>query len=117
MVEAMGRISSVRGAPRTIRVDNGPEFISKALDRWAYENGVTLDFSRPLKPTDNAFVESFNGRPRDECLNAHWFLSITDARAKIEAWRRDYNERRPHTSLGWMTPVKYAVAAAAKAAE
>jgi len=81
------------------------------------ENGVTLDFSRPGKPTDNAFVESFNGRRRDERLNAHWFLSIADARAKIEAWRWDYNERRPHTSLGWMTPVEYAAAAAAKAAE
>ena len=69
------------------------------------------------KPTDNAFVESFNGRLRDECLNVHWFLSIADARAKIEAWRRDYNESRPHTSLGWMTPVEYAAAAAAKAAE
>jgi putative transposase len=117
VVETMARISSIHGAPKTIRVDNGPEFISKALDRWAYENGVTLDFSRPRKPTDNAFVESFNGRLRDECLNAHWFLSMTDARAKIEAWRRDYNESRPHTSLGWMTSVEYAAAVAAKAAE
>ena len=66
----------MRGAPKTIRVDNGPEFVSKTLDRWAYQNGVTLDFSRPGKPTDNAFVESFNGRLRDECLNAHWFLSL-----------------------------------------
>ena len=82
----------------------GPEFISKALDRWAYENGVTLDFSRPGKPTDNAFVESFNGRLRDECLISHWFLSLADARAKIDAWRRDYNESRPHTALGWLTP-------------
>lgn len=114
MVEAIARISSIRGAPKTIRVDNGPEFISKALDRWAYENGMTLDFSRPGKPTDNAFVESFNGRLRDECLNVHWFLSIADARAKIEAWRRDYNESRPHTSLGWMTPVEYAAAEATK---
>ncbi len=87
VVETMTRIAAVRGAPRTIRVDNGPEFISKALDRWAYENGVTLDFSRPGKPTDNAFVESFNGRLRDECLNTHWFLSLADARAKIEARR------------------------------
>lgn len=94
VVEAMTRITLSRGAPRTIRVDNGPEFISKALDRWAYENGVTLDFSRPGKPTDNAFVESFNGRLRDECLNTHWFLSLEDARAKIDAWRRDYNESR-----------------------
>ena len=86
----------------------GPEFISKALDRWAYENSVTLDFSRPGTPTDNAFVESFNGRLRDECLNSHWFLSLADARAKIEAWRRDYNESRPHTALGWLTPAEYA---------
>ena len=113
----MTRIASTRGAPHTIRVDNGPEFISKALDRWAYQNGVTLDFSRPGKPTDNALVESFNGRLRDECLNAHWFLSLTDARAKIEAWRRLYNESRPHTALGWMTPSEYAAAAARQAAE
>ncbi len=112
VVQAMARIAMTRGAPKTIRVDNGPEFISKALDRWAYENGVTLDFSRPGKPTDNAFVESFNGRLRDECLNAHWFLSLADARAKIEAWRRDYNESRPHMSLGWLTPVEYAAAMA-----
>ncbi|ONF97289.1 IS2 transposase TnpB [Sphingomonas jeddahensis] len=117
VVEVMARISSTRGAPRTIRVDNGPEFISKALDRWAYENGVTLDFSRPGKPTDNAFVELFNGRLGDECLNTHWFLSLEDARAKIEGWRRDYNESRPHTSLGWLTPVEYAAAAAKIAAE
>ena len=104
----MDRIASIRGTPRAIRVDNGPEFISKALDRWAYENGVTLDFSRPGKPTDNGFVESFNGRFRDECLNTHWFLSLADARSKIEMWRRDYNECRPHTSLGWLTPVEFA---------
>ena len=89
VVATMTRITSMRGAPKTIRVDNGREFISKALDRGAYENGVTLDFSRPGKSTDNAFVESFNGRLRDECLNTHWFLSLADARAKIEAWRRD----------------------------
>ena len=71
VVATMARIASVCGAPMTIRVGNGPEFISKALDRWAFENGVTLDFSRPGKPTDNAFVESFNGRLRDECLNSH----------------------------------------------
>jgi putative transposase len=100
VVAVMTWISAIRGAPKTIRVDTGPEFISKALDRWAYENGVTLDFSRPGKPTDNAFVESFNGRLRDKCLNSHWFLSLADARAKIEAWRRDYNESRPHTALG-----------------
>ncbi len=95
----MVRITSKRDAPRTIRVDNGPEFISKALDRWTYENGVTLDFSRPGKPTDNAFVESFNGRLRDECPNTHWLLLLEDAQAKIKAWRWGYNESRPHTAL------------------
>ena len=72
---------AVRGAPKSIRVDNGPDFVSKALDRWADENSVALDFSRPGKPTDNAFIESFNGRLRDECLSVHWFLSLADARA------------------------------------
>ena len=90
----------LRGAPGAIQVDNGPEFVSKALDRWAYENGVTLDFPRPGKPTDNALVESFNGRLRDECQNANWFLSLADAKSKIETWRRHDNESRPHTALG-----------------
>ena len=117
LVDAVTRIAGRRGAPRTIRVDIGPELVSKALDRWAYENAVTFDFSRPGKPTDNAFVESFNGRLRDECLNTHWFLSLADARAKIEAWRRDYNESRPHTALGWKTPNEYAAAVAIRAAE
>ncbi len=117
VVAAVTQLAHGRGAPRTIKVDNGPEFVSKALDRWAYENGVTLDFSRPGKPTDNAFVGSFNGRLRDACLNAHWFLSLADARSKIEAWRRQYNESRPHTALGWLTPQEFALAAAQKAAE
>jgi putative transposase len=117
VVAAVAQIALQRGAPRTIRVDNGPEFVSKALDRWAYENAVTLDFSRPGKPTDNAYIESFNGRLRDECLNAHWFLSLADARSKIETWRRHYNESRPHTSLGWLTPQEFALAVAQKAAE
>lgn len=91
-------------APERIKVDNGPEFISKELDRWAYENKVVLDFSRPGKPTDNPFIESFNGSFRDECLNTNWFLSLHDARAKIEAWRRDYNSFRPHSSLLGLTP-------------
>ena len=76
---------------------------SKAMDKWAYENQVTLDFSRPGKPTDNAFIESFNGSFRDECLNAHWFLSLEDAREKIEQWRGEYNGFRPHSSLDGMT--------------
>ena len=92
--------------PKMIRVDNGPEFISKDLDLWAYMNGVTLDFSRPGKPTDNAFVESFNGKFRAECLNTSWFLSLQDARSKCEAWRIDYNEVRPHSSIGHKAPIE-----------
>ena len=108
VVELLERICFQRGAPRTIRVDNGPEFISKALDQWAYENEVTLDFSRPGKPTDNAFIESFNGSFRDECLNANWFESLADAKAKIDAWQKEYNEFRPHSSLGDLTPRDFA---------
>ncbi|MCA3735944.1 MAG: transposase family protein, partial [Phenylobacterium sp.] len=108
----MERLTFQRGtAPAKIRVDNGPEFVSRALDQWAYMDKVALDFSRPGKPTDNAFVESFNGRLRDERLNTHWFLSLNDARAKIEAWRRDFDESRPHTSLGFMTPAEFASSA------
>jgi putative transposase len=108
VVAVLEAIAARRGAPRRIRVDNGPEFVSNALDRWAYLHGVTLDFSRPGKPTDNAFVESFNGRLREECLNAHWFLSLEDARGKIEAWRTFYNESRPHSALGDRTPNEFA---------
>ena len=90
--------------PKTIRVDNGPEFVSKELDLWAFMRGVTLDFSRPGKPTDNSFIESFNGKFRAACLNANWFLSPDDARQECEAWRRDYNEVRPHSSIGGKTP-------------
>jgi len=93
--------------PDRIQVDNGSEFISKALDKWAYENKEVLDFSRPGKPTDNAYIESFNGSFRDECLNTHWFLSLDDARKKIETWRRDYNGFRPHSALDNMTPEEY----------
>jgi putative transposase len=103
----MDRLKIVRGIPNSIKVDNGPEFISKELDKWAYENGVTLDYSRPGKPIDNAFIESFNGSFRDECLNTNWFLSLEDAREKIESWRREYNEWRPHSSLDNLTPVHY----------
>ncbi len=108
VVDVMDRLLFQRGtAPAKIRVDNGPEFISRALGQWAYQNQITLEFSRPGKPTDNAFVESFNGRRRDECLNTHWFLSLDDARAKLEAWRRDFNETRPHTSLAFMPPAEF----------
>ena len=87
----------------------GPGFASKVLDRWgAYERGVTLDFSRPGKPTGNLFAESFNGHFRDECLDTHWFLSLEDARTKIEAWRRDYDASGPHSALGHLTPQEFA---------
>jgi putative transposase len=108
VVEVLTRLAMCRQLPRFIKADNGSEFISKALDKWAYENGVEIDFSRPGKPTDNAKNESFNGRLREECLNAHWFLSLADARQKIEAWRRYYNEVRPHSALEWETPAEFA---------
>lgn len=104
VVATMDLLKALRGLPRRIQVDNGSEFISKALDQWAYDNHVVLDFSRPGKPTDNPFIESFNGSFRDECLNLHWFLSLDDAREKIESWRIDYNQFRPHSALGDMTP-------------
>lgn len=94
-------------APDRIQCDNGSEFISRALDKWAYDLGVVMDFSRPGKPMDDATVESFNGSFRDECLNVNWFLSMEDAREKIEKWRRDNNEFRPHSSLGDLTPQQF----------
>ena len=93
------------GYPKTIRVDQGSEFISRDLDLWACHKGVVLDFSRPGKPTDNAFIESFNGKFRAECLNTHWFMSLDDARSKMEEWRKDYNEVRPHSAIGNKPPV------------
>jgi putative transposase len=108
VVATIEHIRSLRGVPKRIQVDNGSEFISRALDLWAYERGVTQDFSRPGKPTDNPHIESFNGSFRDECLNLNWFLSLDDARKKIEAWRIDYNEYRPHSSLADKTPRQFA---------
>lgn len=96
------------GKPQTIRIDNGPEFISRSLDLWEYLNGVKLDFSRPGKPTDNAFIVSFNGRIRDECLNQRWFLSLDETRAVTEAWRDHYNHARSHGALGNRTPSEFA---------
>lgn len=107
VVDTVEYIRSIRGAPKRIQVDNGSEFISKALDLWAYENAVTLDFSRPGKPTDKPFIESFNGSFRDECLNLNGFLSLDDAQQKVEAWRVDYNQYRPHQSLGDLTPSEF----------
>ncbi len=105
VVEVLNELKYQKGVtPQRIQVDNGTEFISKALDLWAYENDVTLDYSRPGKPTDNPFIESFNGRFRDECLNVNWFLSLEDAKYKIDFWRREYNEFRPHSSLDDLTP-------------
>lgn len=91
-----------------VTVDNGPEFAGRALDAWAYAHGVTLRFIRPGKPIENAFVESFNGKFRDECLNEHWFVSLADAQATIETWRVDYNVVRPHSALDGQTPWQFA---------
>lgn len=108
VVTILEEVTKRRGKPETIRVDNGPEFISKSLDWWAYFNKVKLDFSRPGKPTDNAFIESFNGRFRQECLNQHWFLNLADAQERIDIWRTDYNEQRPHSALENRTPKEFA---------
>jgi putative transposase len=108
VVATLQRLRDRRVLPARIQADNGPEFISMTLDRFAYDHGVTLDYSRPGKPTDNPFIESFNGSLRDECLNTHWFLSLEDAREKIESWRVDYNHFRPHSSLADSTPALFA---------
>ncbi len=94
--------------PRSITVDHGTEFMSRALEDWAYQRGVQLDFIRPGRPVENAHIESFNGRLRDECLNVHQFASLADATATIGAWRVDYNQHRPHGSLGHLTPMEFA---------
>lgn len=108
VVATLMQVVEKKGLPRSIRIDNGPEFTSKVLDQWAYLNGVELDFIRPGKPTDNALIEAFNGRFREECLNESWFLSLEDAREKVEEWRQHYNRDRPHGSLGNISPVEYA---------
>lgn len=108
MVKTLEAITKRRGKPKSIRVDNGPEFVSKSLDWWAYFNSVKLDFSRPGKPTDNAFIESFNGKFRIECLNQHWFMGLEDAQDRFDDWRKDYNEVRPHSSLENRTPKEFA---------
>jgi putative transposase len=107
--QALDRIVGDGARPRSITVDHGTEFQSRALEDWAYRRGVQLDFIRPGKPVENAFIESFNGRLRDECLNIHQFLSLDDARTIIEAWRADYNQRRPHSSLGHLTPNEFVI--------
>jgi putative transposase len=112
VTRVLDRLKVERGLPLRIRTDNGPEFISKAVEQWAYENGVEWHFIEPGKPIENAYIESFNAHFRDECLNDNWFTTLADARELIEQWRQDYNQRRPHSSLGYRTPEEFAHLAA-----
>jgi putative transposase len=108
VARVLDRVIAARGAqPEEIVMDNGPEMTSRALDQWAYERGVRLRFIAPGKPVQNCYIESFNGRLRDECLNQHWFWSLGDARQIVEDWRLDYNRARPHSALGGLTPEEY----------
>lgn len=109
VVDAMNEIARERELPYAIAVDHGTELTSKVLDEWCYLRGVKLDFVRPGKPTENGFIESFNGRLRDECLNVHEFTTLHEVRAVLNAWRDDYNHRRPHGSLGHLTPSEFAI--------
>jgi putative transposase len=108
VVRVLDRIAAARGYPTSIVCDNGPEFRSEAVDQWAHRHGVHLHFIDPGKPIQNAYIESFNGRFRDECLNENWFVSLADARATIEAWRVDYETARPHSDLADRTPAEFA---------
>lgn len=117
VAETLARVALRRSLPQSITVDHGTEFTSRALDQWAWEHGVTLDFTRPGRPTDNGLCESFNGRLRDECLNVNEFVSIEHARQVIEGWRQDYNDHRPHGALGHLTPSEFALAGRRRAEE
>ena len=108
MVTVLNRLTARRGAPTVLCCDTGSEFCSQIVDLWAYQHKVRIDFSRPGKPTDNAHVESFNATLRRECLNAHWFESLHEAKERIETWRQDYNESRPHRALLDRTPEEFA---------
>ena len=108
VVAALNRLVAQRGRPKVMFADNGSEFTGRLLDLWAYHHQVRLDFSRPGRPTDNCFIETFNGSLRDECLNVHWFTSLDEARAIVEAWRIDYNESRPHMALNGVPPGEFA---------
>lgn len=108
VVTMLDGVGAARGFPEIVVVDNGPELRGRALEAWAWDRGVKLFFIDPGKPVQNAYIESFNGRFRDECLDLHWFTTIAEARRIIEAWRLDYNEQRPHSSLGYLTPVEFA---------
>jgi putative transposase len=114
VIRTLNRLKSSRGVPKVLFCDNGSEFTSQAMDLWAYRNGVKIDFSRPGKPTDNAFVESFNGTFRSECPNIHWFMDLKEARQLIEDWRQEYKESRPHASLDDRTPSEFASQIAAR---
>ena len=107
------RLAETRGLPKEIILDNGPEMIGEVLDQWAWRNGVRLHFIDLGKPTQNAFIESFNGRFRDECLNENWFLDVADARQIVEAWQLDYNSSWPHSALGYATPRERAASSGA----
>ena len=109
VAELLDRVSQFRGYPDAVRTDQGPEFTCKAFDQWAYEHGVTPLLMQAGKPTQNAYIESFNGKLRDECLNEHWFRNLHQAQKIISAWRRDYNQQRPHSSLDYLTPAEFAV--------
>lgn len=116
LTRILDRLALERGLPQAIRTDNGKEFCGRAMLTWAHARGVRLFLIQPGKPNQNAYIESFNGRLRDECLNEHWFVSLAHARAVIEAWRREYNEERPKKSLGGLTPSAYARQLAGKSA-
>jgi hypothetical protein len=105
---ALDKVVALQAAPESITVDNGTEFASKAMDLWAYKNGVHLNFIRPGKPVENSYIESFNGKLRDECLNVEIFFTLADARRKLHLWRRDYNHHRPHSALADRTPAEFA---------
>jgi putative transposase len=107
VVRFLEELARVNGYPETIVIDNGPEFVSNALDQWAHSHNVQLHFIRPGRPVENAFIESFNGKFRDECLNANWFHSLEHTREIVSEWLEDYNERRPHSSLGGLTPMEF----------
>lgn len=108
VVAVLERLADARGLPLSITIDNGPEFAGKTLDEWAYRTGLKLQFIEPGKPQQNAYIESFNGKFRDECLNEHWFVSMRHARDTIADWRQEYNNDRPHSSLGYLTPKQFA---------
>jgi len=108
VVGVFDRLREIREVPEIVVTDNGPEFTGRALGEWVLNHNVKLSFIRPGKPIENAFIESFNGRFRDECLNEHWFRTVEDARVRIEAWRHEYNAERPHSSLGHLTPAEFA---------